>query len=234
MKINGRILIYLLIITGLVIINNRCKKDNNTAPKPELETLNDIDSNHYHIVSIAAQTWMVENLKTTRYNDGTVIPFITDDAIWSGLTSPGYSWYDNDSISDKNTYGALYNWYAVNTGKLCPAGWHVPSDAEWSMLINNMGIDSVAGGKLIEEGSSHWQSNIPGATNESEFTALPGGYRGTSGTFFYKGLYCSFWSSTANDTISAWYRDMGGNTTEVERGTIDDRYGFSVRCIKDN
>ena len=106
----------------------------------------DIDGNVYHTVTIGTQVWMVENLKTTKYNDGTAIPLVTDNTAWGALTTPGYCWYNNDSATYKNTYGALYNWYAVNTGKLAPTGWHVPTDSEWTVLTTYLGGQSVAGG----------------------------------------------------------------------------------------
>ncbi|MGB4293792.1 MAG: FISUMP domain-containing protein, partial [Bacteroidales bacterium] len=97
--------------------------------------MNDVDGNRYKVIMIGNQLWMAENLRTTKYNDGTPIPLVTDNTAWSNLTSPGYCWYDNNS-TNKDTYGALYNWYTVNTGKLCPSGWHVPSDDEWTIMQN--------------------------------------------------------------------------------------------------
>ena len=136
----------------------------------------DIDGNVYQTVTIGTQVWMVENLKTTRYIDGTAIPLDTNSSTWGGLTTPGYCWY-NDSAIYGNTYGALYNWYAVNTGKLAPAGWHVPTDSEWTVLTTYLGGETVAGGKLKDTGTTYWQSPNTGATNASGFLALPGGFR---------------------------------------------------------
>ena len=117
-------------------------------------TVTDIDGNAYHTVAIGTQVWMVENLKTTRYNDGTAIPLVTDSAVWGNLTStPGYCWYNNDMSMYKNLYGALYNWYAVSTEKLAPEGWHVPTNSEWGVLINYLGGDTSAGGAMKETGS---------------------------------------------------------------------------------
>ena len=115
-----------------------------------LDGINDIDGNAYNKVTIGRQTWLVENLRTTKYNDGTLIPLVQDNTAWSNLITPGYCWFDNDEVANKNPYGALYNWYAVNTGKLCPSGWHVPTDTEWTTLIDNLGGLDVAGGKLKE------------------------------------------------------------------------------------
>ena len=116
-------------------------------------TVTDIDGNVYHTVTIGTQTWMVENLKTTKYNDGTAIPLVTDSTAWLNLTTPGYCWYNNDAATYKNTYGALYNWFTVNTSKLAPSGWHVPTDAEWTTLITYLGGETVAGGQMKSTGT---------------------------------------------------------------------------------
>ncbi len=108
----------------------------------------DKNNNNYTVVKIGNQTWMAENLKTTRFNDGTPIPLVSDNTTWSTLSTPGYCWYNNDSVNFKDFGGALYNWYAVNTAKLAPPGWHVPTDAEWTTLTNYVGGLDVAGGKL--------------------------------------------------------------------------------------
>ena len=166
--------------------NIEIKQDGETtfvlSLKPQLVT--DADGNIYHIVTIGTQTWMVENLRTTKFNDGTAIPNITDNKTWQGLNSPGVCSYDNTSNYNMiNTYGLLYNWYSVNTAKLAPKGWHVPTDAEWKTLTEYLGGNSVAGGKLKEVGTTHWYSPNTGADNSSGFTALPGGYRDYDGTF---------------------------------------------------
>ncbi len=157
-------------------------------------TVTDIDGNIYHTVTIGTQVWMVENLKVTKYNDGNVIPYVTDSVSWGKLQTPAYCFYNND-IKNKTIYGALYNWYSVNTGKLAPNGWHVAKDSEWKTLItflgdpsNNalFGEDSIAGGKMMEIGTSHWIGLNSGANNSSGFTALPGGGRFSDylGSFF--------------------------------------------------
>jgi uncharacterized protein (TIGR02145 family) len=138
------------------------------------ETAKDVDGNVYNTVTIGAQVWMAENLRTTKYNDGTSIPLVTDSTKWSDLSTPAHCWYNNDKASYKATYGALYNWYTVATDNLCPTGWHVPTTAEWQILKDYLG-SSVDGGKLKESGTTHWKSPNKGATNESGFTALPGG-----------------------------------------------------------
>jgi uncharacterized protein (TIGR02145 family) len=146
-------------------------------PNPNLTygKVSDIDGNDYKTIQIGIQEWMAENLKTTKYNDGNSIPNVTDFIEWSDLITGVYCWYKNDASAYKATYGALYNWFTVSTGKLCPAGWHVPSDAEWTTLYGYLGGAGVAGGKLKETGTTHWISPNTGATNSSGFTALPGG-----------------------------------------------------------
>jgi uncharacterized protein (TIGR02145 family) len=196
----------------------------------------DEDNNLYSIVEISTQVWMAENLKTTLYNDGTSIPLVIDNTEWRNLTTPGYCWYNNDENSHKQYYGALYNWYAVNTGKLCPAGWHVPTDAEWIILITYLGGESVAGGKLKENTTWWWQPPNAGATNETGFTALPGGYRpdDNGGIFIYIGIGGSWWCSTE---ISSWahsltiYDSSGG--VEYYQSGSPKGWGLSIRCMKD-
>jgi uncharacterized protein (TIGR02145 family) len=197
-------------------------------------TVKDDDGNSYTTVTIGTQVWMKENLKTTKYNDGTSIPLVTDATAWTNLSTPGYCWYNNDAANYKAPYGALYNWYTVNTGNLCPTGWHVPTDAEWTTLTDYLGGTSVAGGKLKEEGTVNWNSPNTGATNESGFTALPGSGRSyVDGIFDYIGDYGYWWSSTVSSTSYAWVRELSYDLTDIisgGRGHIN--YGFSVRCIK--
>ncbi len=197
-------------------------------------TITDTDGNTYTIVTIGNQVWMRENLKTTKYSDGTAIPDITGNSAWAGLSTPAYCWYNNDQNTYGNVYGALYNWYAVNTGKLCPTGWHVPADAEWTTLTDYLGGASVAGGKLKEADTAHWRSPNTGATNSSGFTALPGGYRVSNGSFLNIGDCGYWWGSTENGTDGAWGRGMYYSDGDVFRGSSNKYFGFSVRCIKDD
>jgi len=195
-------------------------------------TLTDFDGNVYHTVTIGSQVWMVENLKTTRYNDGTSIQLVTDTAAWRQLaTSPGYCWYNNNVIIYGNTYGAMYNWYTVNTGKLAPTGWHVPTDAEWTILTVFLGGESVAGGKLKETGFAHWLNPNTEATNETGFTAMGGGWRDRYDGSSYKSLneYGYWWSSTSGDGRG---REINYYTGNVKRANYYANYGFSVRCVK--
>jgi uncharacterized protein (TIGR02145 family) len=200
-------------------------------------TVTDIEGNVYHTVVIGTQEWMAENLKTKTYNNGTAIPLVTDFTTWGTLSTPGYCWYSNDSVSNKTTYGALYNWYAVNTGHLAPTGWHVPSDAEWTILANYLG--SGAGGKLKETGTAHWVTPNTGATNVTGFSALPGGSRGSIyGTFNYVGNEGLWWSSTVYDGTSSlfcwiWHDDASLFSSSSTNFGYGKAYGMSVRCLRD-
>jgi uncharacterized protein (TIGR02145 family) len=196
-------------------------------------TVTDNDGNVYNTVTIGTQTWMAENLKTTKYNDNTSIPLVTDNTAWAALTTSGYCWYNNDAATYKATYGALYNWYTVNTGKLCPTGWHVPTDAEWTTLTTYLGGESIAGGKLKATGTTYWASPNTGATNESGFTALPGGYRYGNGTCFSIGGYGIWWSSTEYSATYAWYRAVSYDDADVNRFSDYKQDGLSVRCLRD-
>ena len=196
-------------------------------------SITDIDGNTYKTVTIGTQTWMAENLKVTKYNDGIAIPNVTDNTAWRELTTGALCDYDNIP-SNSETYGKLYNWHAVNTGKLCPTGWHVPSDAEWTELTDYLGGTSVAGGKLKETGFTHWASPNTGATNETGFTALPGGGRLDNGvTFSLIGFYGYWWSATELGATYAWGRSMYYGDSNVYSYDVDKGVGFSVRCVRD-
>lgn len=196
--------------------------------------VNDIDGNEYNTVIIRTQLWMKENLRTTKYNDGSFIYNIRDNTEWSNLKTPGYCWFNNDSASNKNIFGGLYNWYAVNTGKLCPVGWHVPTDTDWTTLINEyLSGMNVAGGKLKEAGTEHWASPNYGATNETDFTALPGGFRYSNGLFGRLREVADFWSSSENSTSSALDYGIDNLYEKINRDSDPKNGGFSIRCIKD-
>jgi len=197
-------------------------------------TVTDIDGNVYNVISIGSQIWMAENLKVSRYNDGSAIELVTENYYWPSNSSPFYCWFNNDP-ANKNPYGAMYNWYAVNTGKLCPEGWHVPTDSEWTTLTDYLGGLSSAAVKLKETGNSHWNSPNDDATNESKFSAVPGGYRRYSdGAYFSLRDNGTYWSSTAHNGTEAWSRAItiyGNTAVQVISNTMS--YGISVRCIKD-
>jgi uncharacterized protein (TIGR02145 family) len=204
----------------------------NPATTPST-SVTDVDGNVYQTVIIGTQTWMVEDLKTTKYNNSTTIPKVTNNTEWSELTTPGYRWYDNDSTTYAQTYGALYNWYVVETGELCPTGWHVPTDAEWTTLTDFLGGENVAGGKLKESGTAQWNSPNTDATNETGFTALPGGMLNTAGTFSNTGNIGGWWSATESGASGAWLRLMKNDASNVTRGGNNKKVGISVRCMKD-
>ncbi|MBN1108547.1 MAG: fibrobacter succinogenes major paralogous domain-containing protein, partial [Bacteroidales bacterium] len=155
----------------------------------------DADGNVYRTVVIGTQEWMGENLRTTKYNDGTVIPLVADSVTWSTLATPAFCYYSNNIEYAGQGYGALYNWYALNTGKLCPSGWHIPSNSDWSVLTDYLGGESVAGGKLKETDTTHWVSPNTGATDEVRFTGLPGGARGGTSVFDNLGRYGYWWTA---------------------------------------
>jgi len=197
-------------------------------------TVTDIDGNVYKTVKIGNQIWMAENLKVTHYRNGDAIPTGHSNSEWSNLdnTQTGaYAVYDgNESI-----YGYLYNWYAVDDSRnIAPEGWHVPTDNEWQTLVDYLGGKRVAGGKLKEEGTTHWDSPNFGATNESGFTALPGGYRyGHDGSYNSMGDSGRFWSSAESGSYGAWRRLLSYDYSGVHRLGHGERSGFSVRCIRD-
>jgi uncharacterized protein (TIGR02145 family) len=199
-------------------------------------SVTDGDGNKYSVIQIGKQSWLGENLKTTKFNDGTPIPLVTGNTEWSALTAPGYCWYNNDKAAYGDVYGALYNWYTVSMAtngnkNVCPVGWHVPTDAEWTVLTDYLGGASVAGGPLKETGTVHWLSPNTGATNTSGFTALPGGFRGTSYSYVRQRGY--WWTGTARSTTNSWYRNMTYNQASVARSNTYKYFGLSVRCIKD-
>jgi uncharacterized protein (TIGR02145 family) len=232
-----------------VILTHSCEKDDNNGNNDL--TVADIEGNVYNTVTIGTQVWMAENLKTTKYNDGTEIPLVTDNKEWDDLTTPGYCWYENDQVTYGNTCGAIYNWYTVNTGNLCPSGWHVPTDAEWTTLENYLiangynYIDTASGNFIAKSlaASKNWNSSTrtgcvgnpdyPEKRNATGFTALPTGYREYDGTFYAFGNIGVWWSSEEYGQDLAWERSIGYDFSNVFRiGSFKDN-GASVRCLKD-
>jgi uncharacterized protein (TIGR02145 family) len=207
-------------------------------------TVKDIDGNTYHTVKIGTQVWMVENLKTTKYNDGTAIPEVTDNTSWSNLTTGAYCNYNNN-VTIGTKYGKLYNWYAVNTGKLAPAGWHVPTDAEWTTLENYVSSNLGTSGSVAKAlaATVDWAaSTTAGAVgndltknNSTGFSALPGGNRYEHGSSGNLGDYGFWWSSSKTSATTAWYRYMHYYSSRMLRdyGDYFEVVGFSVRCVKD-
>ena len=212
------------------------KTSNQTIGKPG-PNITDSEGNTYKTVTIGTQTWMAENLKSSMYSDGTKIPNITDDALWENLTTGAWSYYKNDA-SNNAKYGKLYNWYAVspttNSNKnVCPTGWHVPTDAEWTVLTDYLGGETVAGGKMKEVGTTNWNSPNIDATNTSLFSALPGGNRFDNGKYGNMGSDGCWWSSTEYNTDNARFRNLSYYNEIVYSYTRVKEYGFSVRCLKD-
>ena len=203
------------------------------ASSNEKIVLSDLDGNQYSTVKIGTQTWMAENLKTTKYNSGASIPIISDNTEWKNNATGAYCWYDNDSTNYSKPFGALYNWYVVETGNLCPTGWHVPSDLEWTTLIEYLGGESVAGGKLKETGTSHWLAPNEGATNETGFTAVPGSSRWYDGQFPSLGNKAYWWSSTENGACCAFNMYIPNEAGSAAIYDGDKESGASVRCLKD-
>lgn len=229
MKNRPKISTYLLLAITLSVITSSCNKSDENDPS----IIKDGDGNVYTSITIGTQVWLKENLKTTKLNDGTAIPLVTDNDEWINSTTAAYCWFDNN-INNKSPYGALYNWNALNTGKLCPSGWHVATDTEWTSLVNYLGGESVAGGKLKENGTLHWLSPNTDATNESGFAALPGGYRYelTGGTH-YLGTGGYWWSSSEESSLMAWRISMYNDYASVFKTSQNKIQGCSVRCNKD-
>jgi len=194
----------------------------------------DQDGNFFSTVTIGtnpAQVWMAENLKTTTYRNGDLIGITTPATLnISAESSPKYQWAYAGDENNVATYGRLYTWYAATDSRsICPIGWHLPTDSEWTTLTTFVGTNP--GNQLKETGTTHWNTPNTGATNSSGFTALPGGYRYLSGSFNYIGNYGYWWSSTEG-TGSAWYRGMGYSYSSVNRYDNNKTYGYSVRCVR--
>jgi len=197
-------------------------------------TITDIDGNIYEIIRIGSQWWMAENLRVARYRNGDAIPNVADANAWPNLTTGAYCNYDN-SETNFVTYGRLYNWYAANDSRgIAPAGWHIPSDAEWQTLTDYLGGNDIAGGKMKEAGTMHWIAPNIGATNESGFSGLPGGSRTPSQIGYrYIGSLAHFWSLTEVSGDNVLYRPLASENTYAGANTVAKQYGFSIRCIKD-
>lgn len=185
-------------------------------------------------VKIGTQVWMSENLNVTTYSDGSAIPQVTDPTAWAGLTTGAWCWYNNSS-SLYSAYGKLYNWYAVTDARgLCPSGWHIPTDAEWTTLESYLGGQSVAGGKLKTTGTSQWNPPNTSATNSVWFNGMPGGVRdGSSGYSINMGNYAYWWSSTNFSSTQAYERIAFYNNAMTGSGLGSKKDGLSVRCVKD-
>jgi uncharacterized protein (TIGR02145 family) len=225
-----------------------------TAFSPCGATISDIDGNIYNTVLIGSQCWTKENLRVRRYNNGTAIQFDATGGsggsfgTWRNLTIGAHTIYANDSVatpSNLTKYGYLYNWYAAkgistngtilsnDTLNICPSGWHVPTDADWSTLTTDIGGESVAGGMMKSRGTAYWNSPNTGATNESGFSTLPGGVRMFDGSFNAVRSNAYLWSATESSSSNAWIRTLSTNDDDVNRVAYSKSGGASIRCIKD-
>jgi len=218
------------------------------------DPVTDIDGNVYQTVRIGNQVWMAENLRVTKYNDGTAIPHVADDSAWYALTTPGYCYYNNATHADTiKKWGALYNWYVVsptNPKQIAPAGWHVPTDAEWDTLQNYLIANgynwdgSTSGNKIAKSvaAKTDWfndtTTGTPGCNlsinNASGFSALPGGYRNYDGNFYSQSIYGNWWSATEDIASYAWYRYLTFGRELLHRNYEYRGRGFSVRLLRDS
>ena len=232
MKLDGNLFISSLVIVTIIILTVSCSKKGSSVPDPVPGSpVTDIDGNLYKTVIIGNQVWMAENLKVTRYSNGDLIPEVSDSS-WVSLLTGAFCWYDNDSVTNKKTYGALYNWYALNDSRgIAPAGWHIPSDGDWTELTDFLGGDTISAPKLKETGKVHWTNPNAASTNETGFTALPGGSLYNNGPFTYLGNYGYWWTSTEKSDSTAWFRGMY-YSTRVFRNNSWKSNGYSVRCVK--
>jgi len=216
------------------ITAHTCGATNVHNPSKTYGTMTDQQGNVYKTIVIGTQEWMAENLKTTIYRNGNAIANVTGNNQWADLTTGAWCYYNNNSQYDC-PYGKLYNWYAVaDSRNVCPTGWHVPTDAEWTTLTSFLGGETVAGGKMKSTGLQYWLAPNDFATNESGFSGLPGGNRdGLNGYFYGVGYYGYWWSSPESSTTGAWYRYLSYDDGNAYRYGAYKRDGFSVRCLKD-
>lgn len=215
-----------------------------TVATPRIGTVTDIDGNTYRTVILGKLEWMAENLRVTRLNDGTAIPLVAGPPEWGALTTPGFAWHGNDAAGHGKAYGALYNWHAIETGRLAPQGWRVPTHAEWTaMLTTVLGGTPVDGGQVLLLGElkstrtapdahPRWNPPNAAASNTTGFGALPGGLRSYVGIFNYLGDFGFWWSSTPAGS-QAWYRGMRHDNGHVFMATGHQKMGLSVRCVRD-
>lgn len=199
-------------------------------------TVNDFENYGYNTVKIGDQLWMAENLRTTHYNNGELIATTNPYSLnITSENSPQYQWSYSGEDANASVYGKLYTYYAVTDArKVCPTGWHLPSDAEWTSLITILGGYQVAGSRLKEFGNTHWLSPYnTDATNESCFTALPGGYRDSGGTFYLLQNDAYWWSATESEASKSWGRTLNTSSSGAGRPGVNKDRGLSVRCVKD-
>ena len=193
----------------------------------------DVDGNFYKSTIILDQEWMSENLRTTKYKDGSTIQLAEDNNTWSSGETGYWSFYDNNSGLN-SPYGKLYNWYAIADSRgICPQGWRVPSAADWQKLVDHLGGENIAGASLKEKGTAHWRYPNAGANNLTGFSGLPGGGRGSSGEFVSFQVFGRYWTGTAVDAFNAYGRDLLYDQTWFNESQYNKHFGFCIRCIKD-
>jgi len=232
-QVKLRALVVSCLFAALIVFVSSCSKEDKEMDVFNLlETVTDIEGNRYRIIKIYNQTWFAENLKTTTFNDGTPINDGTDADVWSQTDSAAYCWYSNNPNKYKDVYGALYNWHAVKSEKLCPQGWKVPDEENWQWLVDSLKGENEAGGKMKHQGTMYWTADNTGATNSSGFRALPGGYRNIISE--YKNLrdYGFWWSASGQGDSSAWYHCLYYYSVKIYRNHTKRNMGFSVRCVK--
>lgn len=224
------------VITEFITITITHSNSNVSKSLDIIIRLQDIESNSYLLVKIGDQAWTAENLKVTKLNDGTSINLLTNSSSNSEFDTPGYCWYDFDEVTYKDTYGGLYNYYAVNTEKLCPIGSHIPSQDEWNELFNSLGGPGQASIKIREAGTMHWVGPNSDATNSSGFTALPAGFGYPTNYFTGLGSSANFWTATLTESSPSTHGfsvDVDQNSGFSTNGNTTKRAIMSIRCVID-
>jgi len=198
----------------------------------DMAELTDYDGNVYKTVKIDDQEWMAENLRVTHYNDGVPLDLVVSNTLWGNISTGAYCSFEN-LIDNDYIYGKYYNWYAVESDKVCPTGWRVPTNSDWNNLIGYLGGNFLAGGALKEKGTTNWTSPNIGATNRSGFTGRGTGYRSLNGAYSIDKTITYFWSLSNFNTAQGWWYSINYYDAGVDSGYDDKNYGQSLRCIKD-
>ena len=229
------------LIAGVLLIFSCKKESNNSTPNTVINsnyiTVTDIEGNKYNTVVIGTQTWMKENLKVSKFNEGTNIPGVTDNRQWSNLTTGAWCNYNNNDSLGK-VYGKLYNWYVISptmngNKNVCPIGWHIPTDVEWKILSDFLGGDTIAGGKMKDASLMNWKSPNTNANNSSGFNGLPAGDRISDGKDDNLFSYAFWWSSSEIDSKYSTFRRLNYNDSKILRDAGYKNAGLSIRCIKE-
>lgn len=224
---------FLLLSLALVLACSSDETKNNPNTEVVSRPTVPIIRGEVPIITIGSQIWMTRNLNVSRYRNGDPIPQVTNATQWANLTTGAWCYYNNDPANGA-IYGKLYNWYAINDPRgLASAGYHVPTDAEWTTLTTFLGGQNIAGGKMKSTGTSLWLSPNTNATNSSGFTGFPGGFRRDSGLFLFIGSSAVFWSQSDFIAPTAWSRFLSYNNDTADGLNFNKTFGFSVRCLKD-